>query len=118
MGTLGGPIASFLENFTRRDRDTPRLALYRLWAGTSADHLVCLTRAGGDGTWGELNDCYFLATGDSAKISDLLESLRPKYGPVILGAKGKQLDPIGDRDLPGKLVEELKNLPSAPAVGK
>ena len=33
VATLGGGLNSFLENFAGRDKDVPKLALYRLWLG-------------------------------------------------------------------------------------
>ena len=40
----GGGLASFLENFVGKDRDVPKLALYRLWLGTDVDTMKCLTQ--------------------------------------------------------------------------
>ena len=43
----GGGLASFLENFLGKDRDVPKLALYRLWLGNRVDAMKCLTRRKG-----------------------------------------------------------------------
>jgi hypothetical protein len=51
VATIGGGLNSFLENFASKDKNIPKIALYRLWLGTSVDKLKCLTRAQGDGTW-------------------------------------------------------------------
>ena len=52
VATLGGGINSFLENFAGTDKETPKLALYRLWLGPDPDRMECLTRARGDGVGG------------------------------------------------------------------
>jgi uncharacterized protein DUF3472 len=78
--TIDG-LASFLENFRGEHRGAAKLALYRLWLGTSPDKMECLTRAGGDGKWGWLNDAYFLAEGD-AKNLDKVFTRRWKRGQV------------------------------------
>src|SRR5579872_7077072 len=76
VATLGGGgLASFLENFAGKDRDVPKLALYRLWLGTGVDSMKCLTRAQGDGTWGQLHDAYFLAEGERKKLDALFNKL-------------------------------------------
>ena len=54
----------------------PKLALYRLWLGPSVDKMKCLTRASGDGTWGQLHDAYFLAEGDTAELNTVFSSWR------------------------------------------
>ena len=70
VATIGGGLNSFLENFAGKDRAVPKLALYRLWLGSSVDTMKCLTKAGGDGTWGQLHDAYFLAEGDPAALNE------------------------------------------------
>lgn len=117
VATIGGGINSFLENFAGKDRAVPKLALYRLWLGSSADTMKCLTKAAGDGTWGQLHDAYFLAEGDPAALNDVFARLKEKYGPPVLGEKGKKLEPIPDSPLDEKLIETLKKLPRAREVG-
>ena len=107
--TIGGGVNSFLENFSGKDRSAPRLALYRLWLGSDPDHLKCLTRAVGDGNWGELKDHYFLAAG---KVEAVFSSLEPGYGKPVFGGKKQRLEPITDRVLAAGLIEQLKHLPT------
>lgn len=114
--TLGGGINSFLENFTGREKQTPKLALYRLWLGPSIDQMKCLTRAGGDGVWGQLQDAYFLAEGEPAQLDALYQKLEKDYGRPTPGIKGKYLKPISNQPLPPGLADALKHLPRAAKV--
>jgi hypothetical protein len=117
VGTIGGGgLASFLENFTGKDREVPKLALYRLWLGTGPATMKCLRLAGGDGTWGQVHDAYFLAAGDKNELSVLFSKLEKEYGKPVYGGEGKKLDPLSDRPLAAELVKELAALPEAPAV--
>jgi hypothetical protein len=112
----GGGLGSFLENFGGKDRDEPKLALYRLWLGPSPEELKCLTQAQGDGTWGQLHDAYFLAEGSEPNLKTMFAGLQKQYGDPAFGEKGKKLDPIADKPIALKVVEALKNLPRANKV--
>jgi hypothetical protein len=112
----GGGLASFLENFAGRDRNVPKLALYRLWLGTRVDDMKCLTRARGDGTWGQLHDAYFLAEGGHKELAALFDKLKAKYGVPVFGRRGKELRPISDRPMSVELKKQLKALPEANRV--
>ncbi len=112
----GGKLASFLENFGGTYRDVPKLALYRLWLGNGVDDMRCLTRAKGDGTWGQLQGAYFLAEGGEAQLDSLFAGLRKQYGAPVFGARGMPLDPVPERTLPDGLIRELKALPQAKQV--
>src|SRR5262245_5138626 len=83
----GGGLASFLENFRGKEKEIPKLATYRLWLGSDVDTLKCLTRAGGDGTWGQLNDAYFLAEGERAQLDSVFASIEKQYGKPAFGEK-------------------------------
>ncbi len=111
--TLGGGVNSFLENFSGRNRSAPRLAMYRLWLGPDVENMKCLTQAVGDGTWGELDDNYFLASGGTNELDAVFSNLKSEYGQPVFGGKKKRLSPITDRPLPASLIEQLKNLPRA-----
>jgi hypothetical protein len=113
VATVGGGINSFLENFLGRDRDVPKLALYRLWLGPGVDKLKCLTQAKGDGHWGQLHDAYYLAEGSPAALEKLFPSLAAQYGAAVEGGKGATLKPITDQPVPAKVLTALKNLPHA-----
>lgn len=112
----GGGLGSFLENFAGKEQDVPKLALYRLWLGSSPDELKCLTQAQGDGTWGQLHDAYFLAEGSEQNMKRMFASVQKQYGDPVFGTKGKKLDPITDKPLAPKVVEALKSLPQADKV--
>lgn len=116
VGTFGGGLNSFLENFAGKDREVPKVALYRLWLGSSPDRMKCLTRAHGDGTWGVLNDAYFLAEGQIDRLTAVFAKLEPEYGKPAFGSKGKDHQPITDRRVPAQVIQELTSLPCAAAV--
>ncbi len=119
MATIGGGLNSFLENFAGKDRHVPKLALYRLWLGPSVETMKCLTKAGGDGTWGQLHDAYFLAEGDRAALNGVFAELKKKIRAAGHGGRrGEQLEPISDIPLDEKLIAALKKLPQADEVGK
>jgi len=111
--TLGGGINSFLENFAGRDRELPKLALYRLWLGTSVDGMKCLTIAHGDGIWGELHGAYFLAEGNRAALDAVFSGLEKEYGKPVFGERRKALSPIEAKPIPAAVLEALKDLPRA-----
>jgi hypothetical protein len=114
--TIGGGLNSFLENFTGKNRTVPKIALYRLWLGKGVDTMKYLTRARGDGTWGQLHDAYFLAEGDTTELSAVFSRLEKEYGKPVIGTKGKGLDAISDKPVPATVTEDLKRLPHANAV--
>jgi hypothetical protein len=113
VATLGGGINSFLENFAGRDREVPKLALYRLWLGTNVDGMKCLTIAHGDGMWGKLHGAYFLAEGNRATLDGVFSGLEKEYGKPVFGEKGKGLDPIEAKPIASAVLEALKDLPHA-----
>jgi hypothetical protein len=113
VATLGGGINSFLENFAGRDRETPKLAVYRLWLGPSVDGMKCLTNAQGDGIRGELHGAYFLAEGNRAALDAVFSGLEKEYGKPVFGEKRKGLSPIEAKPIPAAVLEALKDLPRA-----
>ncbi len=118
VATIGGGLNSFLENFGGRGRARPKLALYRLWLGSTPDTMACLTKAGGDGTWGSLHDAYFLAEGGDEELNGVFARLKKQYGDPVMGGKGKKLGPISDIPLDKTLIDALKQLPRAREVAK
>ncbi len=116
VSTLSGGLNSFLENFLGQDEQTVKLALYRLWLGTSADRMQCLTRAQGDGIWGQLHGAYFLAEGDRRALDQVFVSLSTQYGTPIYGGSGQSLEPIPDQPVPPSVSAALQHLPRAGAV--
>jgi len=116
VATVGGGMNSFLENFLGRDRELPKVALYRLWLGPSVDKLKCLTRAGGDGTWGQLHGAYFLAEGSKDALEKTFTGLEQDYGKPVHGVKGQRMEPIPDVPVPAAVVSALEKLPRAAKV--
>jgi len=116
VATFGGGLNSFLENFAGKDRPVPKLALYRLWLGPDFDKMKCLTRASGDGTWGQFSDAYFLAEGDKSQLDAVFSRLEKPYGRPTFGGSGKRLDPVSDRSLPKNAASVFRRLPRAEAV--
>jgi len=110
VATIGGGLNSFLENFRNKDRAEPKLALYRLWLGSRPEQLQRLTRARGDGIWGQLHDCYFLAEGDPTKLDAVFARVASQYGQPVFGGKTKKLEPLTDKPLPADLVAALQKL--------
>jgi len=81
--------------------------------------MKCLTRAQGDGTWGQLHDAYFLAEGDPTALNAVFAQWKKKkFGQPVIGEKGKSLAPISDVPLPKRLIAALKKLPRANKVGE
>jgi len=118
VATIGGGLNSFLENFAGKDRAAPKIGLYRLWLGPSVDKMKCLTRAQGDGTWGQLHDAYFLAEGDGTQLAKVFSVLEKDHGKPVFGAKGMDLKPISEKAVPAAVLEALKDLPRAKAAGE
>lgn len=117
VSTVGGGMNSFLENFSGRGREVAKIATYRLWLGSSPDNLKCLTKATGDGTWGQLHDAYFLAEGSKENLDAAFAKLEEKEGKPVFGERRRALEnPVSDKPLPRKLVDALKNLPQGEKV--
>ena len=110
VATIGGGLNSFLENFMGQDRNAPKIALYRVWLGTSAINLKALRRATGDGIWGELHDAYFLAEGSKSALNDTFSQLEKRYGKPAYGERQEGLDPLSNRPVPENVIEALKRL--------
>ncbi len=116
--TFGGGLNGFLENWLGKDREAPKLALYRLWLGNSPDDLMCVNHAGGDGKWGVLNDWFYLAEGDDAALAAVIDRSRIPNSPMILNEKrGDELE-ISYKPVPAATVRELHHLPQAPHVSQ
>lgn len=116
----GRSLMSFLENFTHKNYDEPRIALYRLWLGDSIKSMRFLVRAGGDndrhGLWGQLHGSFFLAEGSPANLDRVFAKLKEDYGTPIIGKKGEPLEPLADVPLPPRVIKALQNLPRAGKV--
>ncbi len=118
VSTISGGLNSFLENFLGRDKKTVKLALYRLWLGNSVDGMQCLTKAKGDGIWGQLHGAYFLAEGDRTALDQIFSGMASQYGTPVFGARDKTLDPIPSQPVPPQVLGALQKLPRADKVQK
>jgi len=107
--TFGGMLNAFLENWSGKDREKPKLALYRLWVGNSPKDLVPVTDATGDGKWGVLNGSFFLAEGADADVDALLAKGKGLQRGV--DKRGATLSVL-TRKIPRGVVQSLKHLPS------
>lgn len=110
VATIGGGLNSFLENFSGKDREAPKLATYRLWLGSTIDTMKPLTRASGDGQWGQLHDAFFLAEGDDTRLGDVFATLQDDYGQATFGGKEKKLEPISEVLVPGEVLKALSQV--------
>lgn len=102
VSRFGPTLAGFLENWSGQDRTAPKLALYRLWAGTSPSDMKEVTSAGGDGRWGTVGSWFYLAEGDTAQVDAALNKADRKGFVVgsnqpldIESARGPKSLPVG-----------------------
>ena len=110
----GGGLVSFLENFGgEKDKSVAKLALYRLWVGTAVDELKCLTTVKGNGQWGQLDDCYFLAEGGEMELQAVFAAMKQQRGEPVFGRKGIQLPPISERVVSAETVKGLQGVINA-----
>jgi hypothetical protein len=113
VDTFGGMLNSFLENVRDKDdkqREISKLALYRLWAGTSPDDLEPITRASGKNFWGTLNGSFFLAEGSDEAIKKVAMDNFKSGNLFQFGLnKGELTIPL--KRLPAETVRALKALP-------
>ena len=118
--TFGGGLNAFLENWMGQDKEKPKLAIYRLWLGTSPTNLRPVTRASGDGNWGVMNDAFYLAEGDTAALDPVFRRWttpgqipikgEPQRGAPTLTVPSRSIDPA--------VIKSLQKLPSAPPATK
>ena len=120
QGATFDGVLSWIENIGgQADVATPKVALYDLWVGSSPDTLSRITTTGGEsgsGRWGKLGDAYFLAEGSPHNLDTFFAAHESSYGKPTFGSDGQELPPLHDKQLSANLIQELKNLPGAPAV--
>lgn len=109
---FGGGVISFLENWSGEKPDMPRLCLIRLWGGTSPDDVAFFRNATGDGHWGVLSGCYYLAHGNDKKLNDLFAKRTTEKDKLRLAEKGTWADlaTIEDNPLSSIIMESLGSL--------
>ncbi len=89
VSRFGPTMAAFLENWVGKGRKAPKVALYRLWVGSSPSKLTMVTKAGGDGRWGTVGDWFYLAEGDTDKVDAILRSCKAAdKGKFTVGGTG------------------------------
>lgn len=114
--TFGGGGAAFLENWSGQDRALPKLAEYQLWLGTDVSGLEAVTKAGGDGKWGVLNNRFFLAEGDDAALAPLFDKYKGTDPFVERNGSGTPFE-VKPIKLSKKLVSELQKLLKSVSIG-
>jgi len=112
VDTFGGELNSFLENLRdKNDKqfEKPKLALYRLWAGTNPDDLTLITSATGKAKWGTMNDSFFLAEGDDTALQQVIGAT---FAPGKSAKFGEPKVPlqIPDQAIPPDVIAALKAL--------
>jgi hypothetical protein len=86
---FGGMLNSFVENWSGRDKDAPRIATYRLWVGKTPADLTPVTEADGKGMWGVLNDAFYIASGDENTTKGLVTPHQIGDGAPMIGGKDR-----------------------------
>ena len=112
--TFGGGLNAFLENWMGEERSKPKLALYRLWLGTTPNDLENVTSGAGDGKWGVLNDTFFLAEGDDSDLAAVIAKVQHSGTQVIRPKPGETTLTVKERRVPGSVVRSLQRLSSLP----
>lgn len=114
--TFGGMLNAFLENWSGQERAKPKVAIYRLWLGTSPRDLVNVTEARGDGNWGVLNDTFYLAEGDEDALATVFEQAKKPGTEVVRGKEDRSTLTVGARKVPASVVKALEKLPRSAGV--
>lgn len=108
-------LSSFIHSRSGKATHTPKVCIYRLWAGAAPDKLQCLHQAAGNGHWGVIKGSFYLAAGDDAALDAVLKQQPASKENVLRAEKGKILA-VPDSVVPPKMVEELKSLPTPAPV--
>lgn len=114
--TCGGMLNAFLENWSGLERSTPKLALYRLWVGTTPKDLANVTEAMGDGKWGVMNEAFYLAEGDDDALANVFEAARKPGTPLEQGKADRSTLTVPSRRISAATIRELGRLPKSPEV--
>lgn len=112
--TFGGGLNGFLENWLGKDKARPKLAIYRLWLGTSPHDLVNVSDASGDGKWGVIQNTFYLAEGDDSALAPVFERAKGPGGQIVVGKKRGDILSVPPRRVPPSIVRALEKLPRAP----
>ena len=112
--SFGGMLNSFLENWSGQERTKPKLAIYRLWVGTSPTDLRNVTEASGDGNWGVLDDTFYLAEGDTDALAPIFAATKKPFERSSGGRRSPMT--VKSRRIPSDVLRGLAHLPQAPEV--
>jgi hypothetical protein len=104
--SFGGGLNSFLENWSGKSKELPKLALYRLWLGTNPNMMESVNDGRGDGEWGTLNDCFFLAEGADETVRKTILRNTKHGSRGQSGVRGSTMH-ISERHLPPSLTRLL-----------
>jgi hypothetical protein len=104
---FGGMMMAMLEDGGKPDRTTPRLALYRLWLGTTIDSLTLVNEANGEGTgvFGAVNGSFFLGGGEEAVVKGLVYGYQEGLKEPTFGSKDRLKIP--DRQIAPDVLKSL-----------
>jgi len=114
--TFGGSLYAFLENWSGQERTKPKLAIYRLWVGSSPTDMENVTTARGDGNWGVLGDTFYLAEGDPSALQPIIDKAR-HGGSVDKGKADRTTLTVPERRIPPSVIRALKKLPKKEQSG-
>jgi hypothetical protein len=106
---FGGMLNSFVENYGGQLPNAARLALYRLWVGNSPADLTCVTQASGKGSWGVLNDSFFIGSGDPATLANLVKTDQIGDTPGTFGPANDTMT-IGNHPMRTDIIHTLQRL--------
>jgi hypothetical protein len=105
-------LTSSLSNLRAKNdpnRDQPRLALYRLWAGSGPSDLHMITTATGRGDWGTMNGAFFLAIGTNVDVDHAIFGNLAPGTRAVRGDQKARLE-IPAEGIPPSVVRALQEL--------
>ena len=112
VDTFDANLRSFLENLRDKEDkqyEVPKLALFRLWAGTGPDDLKLITSADGKTEWGTMNGAFFLGEGDRSALQQDMETNLIPGQTFQFGVQPNRLT-IPDAPVPADVLKELREL--------
>lgn len=105
-------LGAFVENLRDKEdkqRETPKFALFRLWAGTGPDDLALVTDAMGKQKWGKINGSFFLCEGDDLAIQQVIRANLAPGQTVEFGSDTLRLT-VPSQPMPAGVLEVLRGL--------
>jgi hypothetical protein len=105
---FGGTAAASLDNMGGKDKDLSRLAVFRLWVGTTPDDLISVDAVTGEGIYGAFYNSFFLASGDTPIVKGLVNGYIENGGVPTFGDGNRVA--IISRKVPDEYLSPLKKL--------